>query len=141
MKATQDLIQKFNDDREWSNPSAIKDLLLNMNEEIGEFWNIIKWVDTEKQQELIKQEKPEVENFIGDMIYLIPRLEAELLRKSFIFGAASPQVRTYISKAFDQIDAIPQSPNPTMRDHLLPMNKWYFRVAAVETARLTYSYP
>lgn len=46
----QEKIKKFNDEREWSSPHTIKDLLLNMNEEIGEFWNIIKWVDTEMQQ-------------------------------------------------------------------------------------------
>lgn len=71
MKKTQDQIKDFNDERDWSTPGCIKDLLLNMNEEIGEFWNIIKWVDTETQQKLVKENKEEVENFIGDMIYLI----------------------------------------------------------------------
>lgn len=71
MKKIQDDIKKFNDERDWSDPSCIKDLMLNMNEEIGEFWNIIKWVDTETQQRLIKENKEEVENFIGDMIYLV----------------------------------------------------------------------
>ena len=66
----QEKIKAFNDAREWSNPSIIKDLLLNMSEEIGEFWNIIKWVDVETQQRLIKENKEEVENFIGDMTYL-----------------------------------------------------------------------
>lgn len=67
----QEIIKNFNDERDWSTPSSIKDLLLNMNEEIGEFWNIIKWVDVEKQLELIKENHDEVENFIGDMLYLI----------------------------------------------------------------------
>ena len=71
MKDTQEHIKQFNDVRGWSDPSSIKDLLLNMNEEIGEFWNIIKWVDTKTQQELIKKEKSEVDNFIGDMLYLV----------------------------------------------------------------------
>lgn len=74
MKAVQDFIKKFNDEREWSNPESIKDLLLNMNEEIGEFWNIIKWVDTKTQQKLIKENKGETENFIGDMLYLILKI-------------------------------------------------------------------
>lgn len=74
MKTVQDYVQLFNDERGWSNPSSIKDLLLNMNEEIGEFWNIIKWVDTETQQRLISENKGEVENFIGDMIYLIMKV-------------------------------------------------------------------
>jgi NTP pyrophosphatase (non-canonical NTP hydrolase) len=71
MKEMQDRIKQFNDVREWSDPACIKDLLLNMNEEIGEFWNLIKWVDVDKQQELIKGNKAEVENFIGDMLYLV----------------------------------------------------------------------
>src|SRR3989344_5553719 len=67
----QEEIKKFNDEREWSTEGSIKDLLLNMNEEIGEFWNIIKWVDVETQTRLIKENKEEVDNFIGDMLYLI----------------------------------------------------------------------
>lgn len=71
MKNTQDYVKKFNDDREWSTPHSMKDLLLNMNEEIGEFWNLIKWVDTETQQRMIRENKGEAENFVGDMLYLI----------------------------------------------------------------------
>ena len=70
----QNKIKEFNDKREWSNPSSMKDLLLNMNEEIGEFWNIIKWVGVEKQQELLKTHKDEAEDFIGDMVYLILKI-------------------------------------------------------------------
>ena len=74
MKDIQDHIKKFNDLREWSKSGSIKDLLLNINEEIGEFWNIIKWVDTETQQRLISENRGEVENFIGDMVYLILKI-------------------------------------------------------------------
>ena len=70
MKAIQDEIKRFNDARGWSGTEQIKDLLLNINEEIGEFWNIIKWVDLKTQEELIKKERAEVENFIGDLLYL-----------------------------------------------------------------------
>src|SRR3989344_2730721 len=74
MLEIQTKIKKFNDERGWSLPSSIKDLLLNMNEEIGEFWNLIKWVDVEKQMQLIKENKSEVENFTGDMIYLVLKI-------------------------------------------------------------------
>ncbi|MBM3233088.1 hypothetical protein FJZ18_02895 [Candidatus Pacearchaeota archaeon] len=74
MNQTQETIKRFNDARDWSDPGCIKDLLLNMNEEIGEFWNIIKWVDVSTQQKLIQKEHPEVENFIGDMLYLILKI-------------------------------------------------------------------
>lgn len=71
MKEAQAYVQQFNDERDWSTPHSIKDLLLNMSEEVGEFWNIIKWVDTETQQRLLRENKDEAENFIGDMLYLI----------------------------------------------------------------------
>ncbi len=71
MKEFQERIREFNDERGWSKPSSIKDLLLNMNEEIGEFWNIIKWVGPEMQQKLIRENMEETENFVGDMLYLV----------------------------------------------------------------------
>ncbi len=74
MQQTQDIIKKFNDERDWSNPSSVKDLLLNMTEEIGEMWHVIKWVDAETQQRLINENKEEVENFVGDMLYLILKI-------------------------------------------------------------------
>ncbi len=74
MEDTQNKIKEFNDARGWSDHGSIKDLLLNMNEEIGEFWNLIKWVNVEKQTELIKNNKPLYEDFIGDMIYLILKI-------------------------------------------------------------------
>ena len=74
MRNAQNKIKQFNDLREWSNPGCVKDLLLNMTEEVGEMWNIIKWVDTETQQKLICENKREVDNFVGDMLYLIFKL-------------------------------------------------------------------
>lgn len=74
MNAIQEALKSFNDARDWSKEGSIKDLLLNMNEEIGEFWNIIKWVNTETQTQLIRENKSEVDNFIGDMIYLVLKI-------------------------------------------------------------------
>lgn len=84
MKEIQDKIKKFNEERDWGKVSEIKDLLLNITEEVGEFWNIIKWVDEEKQKELIKNNIGEVGNFIGDMEYLI-------LKIAFIAGVNSEE--------------------------------------------------
>lgn len=70
-KELQEKIKKFNLEREWGKVGEIKDLLLNMNEEIGELWHIIKWVDEETQKKMIEGNKEEVENFIGDMSYLL----------------------------------------------------------------------
>ena len=45
-----------------------------MNEEIGEFWHFIKWIDPELQAKMIKENKEEVDNFIGDMLFLILKI-------------------------------------------------------------------
>jgi NTP pyrophosphatase (non-canonical NTP hydrolase) len=70
-KELQEKIKEFNEKRDWGKYFELKDLLLNMDEEIGEFWNIIKWVDEKKQEELIEQNKEEAGNFIGDMSFLL----------------------------------------------------------------------
>jgi uncharacterized protein YabN with tetrapyrrole methylase and pyrophosphatase domain len=71
MKESQQRVKEFNEARDWSDERFIKDLLLNMSEEIGEMWNLIKWLDTEDQTRVIRKHKEEVENFIGDMLYLV----------------------------------------------------------------------
>ncbi len=76
MKESQDKVKKFNEERNWGKVWEIKDLLLNMNEEIGEFWHIIKWVDEEKQKKLIEENKSEAGNFVGDMSYLLLKIAA-----------------------------------------------------------------
>lgn len=76
MKIIQDKIAKFNQDRDWGKVWEIKDLLLNMNEEIGEMWHLIKWIDEEKQAKVIGEHKEEVGNFIGDMSYLLLKIAA-----------------------------------------------------------------
>lgn len=76
MKNIQEKVKKFNEERDWGKVSEIKDLMLNMNEEMGEMWHIIKWVDAEKQKEMIDKNKKEVGNFIGDMQYLLLKIAA-----------------------------------------------------------------
>jgi NTP pyrophosphatase (non-canonical NTP hydrolase) len=91
MKEAQEIVKKFNDARGWSTPEHVKDLLLNMTEEIGEFWNLIKWVDAETQKKMIKENKGEVENFIGDMMFLV-------LKVAYLCDVDS-------KKAFDEVMA------------------------------------
>lgn len=67
----QDKIKKFNEERDWGKTWEIKDLMLNINEEIGEMWHIIKWINEDKQKEMINEHKEEAGNFIGDMSYLL----------------------------------------------------------------------
>ena len=74
MNQTQERIKKFNLEREWGGMRELKDSLLNMTEEIGEFWNLVKWVDIPTQEKMIRENKEEAENFIGDMLYLILKI-------------------------------------------------------------------
>ncbi len=72
MKKAQEKVAKFNDERGWkADSSKIKDFLLNMVEECGEAWNIIKWVDAETQKKLIKEHKDEFKDFVGDQLFLV----------------------------------------------------------------------
>jgi NTP pyrophosphatase (non-canonical NTP hydrolase) len=74
IKEAQDEIEKFDKARGWSGDWHLKDLALNMNEEIGELWNLIKWVDEEKQRKIIAEEKEEAGNFIGDALFLLLKM-------------------------------------------------------------------
>ena len=74
IKELQNKIAEFDNARGWENSWNVKDLMLNMSEEIGELWNLIKWVDDEKQKELVEKNKEEVENFIGDVLFLIIKI-------------------------------------------------------------------
>jgi hypothetical protein len=43
-------IKEFDEARGWQDSWDLKDLSLNITEEVGEFWNLIKWIDDEKQK-------------------------------------------------------------------------------------------
>jgi NTP pyrophosphatase (non-canonical NTP hydrolase) len=74
IKEAQDKIKEFDEARGWENCWNIKDLLLNITEEGGEMWNLIKWIDDEKQREVVNKNKSEVEDYIGDTLFLILKL-------------------------------------------------------------------
>ncbi len=95
MKDIQDKIEKFNKEREWGKVWEIKDLLLNMNEEIGELWHIIKWIDENKQKEMLEKYKNEAGNFIGDMEYL-------LLKIAFICGINSEEETLKVLEEYEK---------------------------------------
>jgi len=77
IREAQEHVTGFNNDREWMKPSSdMKDLLLNIGEETGEAWNLIKWVDVKKQKELFAQQAGEWEDFVGDQLYLILKIAA-----------------------------------------------------------------
>ena len=74
IKEAQNKIMEFDKAREWQNDWNIKDLLLNINEETGELWNLIKWVDDDKQNKIIKNNKHQVQDFLGDTAFLLLKI-------------------------------------------------------------------
>lgn len=72
-KATM-LQEKFNEVRGWEKERQIpvlKDFLLNICEEATEAWSLIKWVEPEKQKEIIANHKDQLEDFMGDSLFLL----------------------------------------------------------------------
>lgn len=74
LKEAQDKIKKFDEERGWKGDWFIKDLSLNLVEEVGELWDLIKWIDEEKQRKVIKENKSEASDFIGDSIFLLIKI-------------------------------------------------------------------
>ena len=74
MKEQQIAVKDFDEARGWSNDWNVKDLCLNMSEEIGELWNLIKWVNDDKQREIVEKNKEEVSDFVGDALFLILKI-------------------------------------------------------------------
>lgn len=70
----QKKIEEFDEARGWKGDWHLKDLLLNLNEEVGEMWSLIKWVDEEKQREIVQNKKEEASDFIGDSLFLLLKI-------------------------------------------------------------------
>ena len=68
----QQEIADFNLKRGWDKDTKyIKDFLLNMCEEVGEAWSLIKWIDYEEQKKVIEEHKDKFKDFIGDQLFLV----------------------------------------------------------------------
>lgn len=74
MEEAQRKIKEFDEARGWGDSWNLKDLALNITEEVGEFWSLIKWVDDEKQKIVISENKDEVSDFVGDALFLILKI-------------------------------------------------------------------
>lgn len=74
----QQAIRQFDEARGWGTRWDIKDLCLNMNEEIGELWHLIKWVDEESQRRLVREHMDEVSNWVADMLFLVLKAANQL---------------------------------------------------------------
>lgn len=74
IKEAQEKVKKFDEERNWGACWDLKDLALNITEEVGELWDLIKWVDDEKQKEIVESKKEEVSDFVGDTLFLILKI-------------------------------------------------------------------
>ncbi len=74
IKDAQDKIKQFDTARGWKEDWNIKDLLLNITEEGGELWDLIKWIDDEKQKQVIAEKKDKVSDYIGDTLFLLLKI-------------------------------------------------------------------
>jgi len=74
IKEAQDKVKEFDKARGWEDSWNIKDLLLNIAEEGGELWDLIKWVDDEKQKKVLSEKKDEVLDYIGDTLFLLLKI-------------------------------------------------------------------
>lgn len=72
MNPYQEQIKQFCEERNWSQFHNPKDLLLGLVEEVGEFRNIVKWVnDPEVTKKVISENKEEAKDAIGDMYWFL----------------------------------------------------------------------
>ncbi|MDO8622797.1 MAG: MazG nucleotide pyrophosphohydrolase domain-containing protein [archaeon] len=74
IKEAQNKIFEFDKARGWEDNWNLKDLSLNLTEEVGEFWSLIKWIDDEKQKKVILENQEEASDFIGDSLFLILKI-------------------------------------------------------------------
>lgn len=74
IKEAQEKIESFDEARGWKGDWHLKDLALNITEEVGEFWNLIKWIDDEKQRKVIAENHEKASDFIGDTLFLVLKI-------------------------------------------------------------------
>jgi NTP pyrophosphatase (non-canonical NTP hydrolase) len=78
IKEAQNKLSTFDRARGWDKDWNIKDLLLNITEEGGELWSLIKWVDENKQKKIIAEKKEEASDYIGDTLFLVIKLANQM---------------------------------------------------------------
>ena len=74
----QDKIREFDEARNWDKRWDIKDLLLNITEEGGELWHLVKWINEEKQKEVVAENKEEAADYVGDTLFLVLKLANQM---------------------------------------------------------------
>lgn len=72
----QKQVGEFVDERKWAEAYHVYGIMLNMIEEIGEAWNIVKHLEKDETllRKVMNENKAELEDFIGDLQFLIFKL-------------------------------------------------------------------
>lgn len=80
MQETQKKIKDFIDARKWGETYQVYGIMLNIIEEVGETWNIVKHLEKEEEKllKVIDESHEELEDDIGDLMYLVFKLACVL---------------------------------------------------------------
>jgi NTP pyrophosphatase (non-canonical NTP hydrolase) len=72
----QKIVANFADERKWAETYQVYGIMLNMIEEIGEAWNVVKHLEKDETvlRKIIDDNKEEMEDFVGDITFLIFKL-------------------------------------------------------------------
>ena len=72
----QEKVAKFVDERKWAETYQVYGIMLNIIEEIGEGWNIVKHLEKDEKllKKVIKENHEDLEDFIGDLTFLTFKL-------------------------------------------------------------------
>lgn len=119
MHSLQKKISKFVDQRKWAETYHVYGVLLNMIEEIGEAWNIVKHLEKDEKllRKVMKENKKDLEDFIGDLLFLVFKL-------SHIFNVDAEKCVKDRLKEFEH-----RFPAKFMREHAFAGNR---RVGGVD---------
>jgi NTP pyrophosphatase (non-canonical NTP hydrolase) len=76
MQELQKEVAEFVDERKWAETYHVYGIMLNMIEEIGEGWNVVKHLEKDEKllKKVIKENHTELEDFIGDLGFLVLKL-------------------------------------------------------------------
>jgi NTP pyrophosphatase (non-canonical NTP hydrolase) len=76
IKEIQSEIAAFADARKWAETYQVYGILLNMIEEVGEAWNVVKHLEKDERllRKVITENKEEMEDSIGDIAFLVFKL-------------------------------------------------------------------
>ncbi len=76
MRNLQKKVSKFVDERKWAETYHDYGIMLNMIEEIGEARNVVKHLEKDEKflRKVMDENKEELEDFIGDLQFLVFKL-------------------------------------------------------------------